>query len=114
MSGPPGEAAGRRRRPSRVGDLLPDAARALGLEEELRWARAGLAWDSIVADRVPAAAGGSRVVRVDGDQLVVEAMAPIVGQEIQLRSTELAEAFAEATGLPITGLRVVVAGGMIR
>lgn len=114
MSGPPGDAAGRRRAPSRVGELLPDAARALGLEEELRLARAGLAWEAIVASRVPAAAGGSRAIRVDGELLVVEAVAPIVGQEIRLRSTELAEAFAEATGLPVTGLRVVVAGGMIR
>lgn len=114
MTGRPGEAPGRRRRPSRVGELLPGAARALGLEEELRRARAVLAWEAIVAERVPAAAGGSRAVRLDGDQLVVEAAAPIVGQELRLRSTELVEAFAAATGLPVTGLRVVVAGGMIR
>jgi hypothetical protein len=97
-----------------VGDLLPGAASALGLEAELRRARAGLAWEAVVAGSVPAAAGGSRVVRVDGDLLVVEAVAPVVGQELRLRSTELAEAFAEATGEPVTGLRVVVAGGMIR
>jgi hypothetical protein len=114
MSGPPGEATGRRRSPSRVGDLLPDAARALGLEEELRRVRAGLAWEAIVASRVPAAAGGSRALRVEGELLLVEAVAPIIGQEIRLRSTELAEAFADATGIQVTGLRVVVAGGMIR
>jgi Dna[CI] antecedent, DciA len=114
VSRPPGDAAARRRAPRRVGELLPDAARALGLEEELRRARAGLAWEAIVGDRLPAAAGGTRAVRVEGDLLVVEAAAPIVGQEIRLRSTELVEAFAAATGIPVTGLRVVVAGGMIR
>ena len=113
MSGGPAEDA-RRRAPRRVGELLPEAARALGLEEELRRARAGLAWEAIVADRLPAAVGGSRAIRVDGELLLVEASAPIVGQELRLRSTELAEAFAASTGLPVTGLRVVVAGGMIR
>ncbi len=53
----------RRRPPRRVGDLLPEAARALGLEEQLRWARAVAAWDAVVAERVPAAAGGSAPVR---------------------------------------------------
>ena len=106
--------ASRRRRPSRVGELLPDAARALGLEEELRRARAAVAWEAVVAERLPAAVGGSHAVRLEGGLLVVEAAAPIVGQEIRLRSTELAEAFAAATGLPVDGLRVVVAGGIIR
>ena len=51
------------RRPvRRVGDLLPEAARALGLEEQLRWARATTAWDRLVQARVPAAAGGARLV----------------------------------------------------
>ncbi|MBP1705811.1 MAG: hypothetical protein H6Q36_1550 [Chloroflexi bacterium] len=114
MSDQRDEGAVRRRSPRRVGELLPDAARALGLEEELRRARAGVAWEAIVTARVPAAAGGSRAIRVEGELLLVEASAPIVGQELRLRSTELAEAFAEATGIPVTGLRVVVAGGMIR
>jgi hypothetical protein len=113
MSRPP-ESSPARREPRRVADLLPDAARALGLEAELRQARAGLAWEAIIAERLPAAAGGSRAVRVEGELLLVEVAAPIVGQELRLRSTELAEAFSDATGVPVSGLRVVVAGGMIR
>lgn len=102
----------RARRPvHRIGDLLPDAARALGMEEELRWARAGIAWEAVVARLVPGASGGSRPVRVDADgALVVEAAAPIVGQEIRLRSDELLEAFAAAPGgIAASRLRVVVA-----
>jgi hypothetical protein len=106
-----------RRRPvRRVGDLLPEAARALGLEEQLRWARAALAWNRLVQSRVPAAAGGSRPVRLERDgTLVVEASAPIVGQELLLRADELLAAYAEmADGIRAGSLRVVVGRGIIR
>ncbi len=106
-----------RRRPAqRVGDLLPEAARALGLEEQLRWARAVAAWDRLVDARVPAAAGGSRPVRLERDgSLLVEASAPIVGQELLLRADELLAAYAEMTdGIRAGTLRVVVGRGIIR
>ena len=54
------ESPARRRRPARVGDLLPEAARALGLEDELRLARAITTWDAIIAERVPPAVGSRR------------------------------------------------------
>ena len=105
-----------RRAVRRVGDLLPDAARGLGLEEQLRWARAAVAWDRVIAERLPGAVGGSRPVRVEGEAtLVVEAAAAIVGQELRIRADELLEAFAEAPGgIRAQRLRVVVAHGMIR
>ena len=63
-----------RRRPMvRLGDLIPDAARALGLEDELRLSRAIATFEALVAERVPAAAGACRVVRLDGFALIVEA-----------------------------------------
>ena len=75
-----------RRRPMvRLGDLIPDAARALGLEDELRLSRAIATFEAIVAERVPAAAGACRVIRLDGFALVVEADAPIVAQELRMR-----------------------------
>jgi hypothetical protein len=82
----------------RIGELIPEAARRLGLEDELRLARAISTWSVIVAERVPAASGACRLVRVDGFTLVVEADAPIVAQELRLRSPELLEAFATAPG----------------
>lgn len=106
-----------RRRPvRRVGDLLPEAARALGLEEQLRWAHAAAAWDRLVEARVPAAAGGSRPVRLDRDgTLIVEVSAPIVGQELRLRADELLAAYADmAGGIRAGSLRVVVGRGIIR
>ena len=105
------------RRPvRRVGDLLPDAARELGLAEQLRWALAAVAWDDVVAALVPGAAGGSRPVRVEGDAtLVVEVMAPVVGQELRIRADEILGAFAERPGgIRADRLRVVVGRGMIR
>ncbi len=99
-----------RRRPmERIGDLLPEAARQLGLEAELRLARATSTWDALVAERVPAATGACRLVGIDGTALLVEADHPIVAQELRLRTTELLEAFRTAPGgFAPSGLRVGV------
>jgi hypothetical protein len=87
------------RRPMRrIGDLLPDAARALGLEDELRLARAAAVFAAILSERVPGTAGSARLVRISGRAVIVEVDHPIVGQEIRLRSTELLEALAAAPG----------------
>lgn len=106
---------GRRRPMVRIGDLLPDAARGLGLEDELRLARAMTTFEAIVAERVPAAAGACRVVRVDGFALHVEVDHPIIAQEIRLRTPELLEAFGAApAGVRAREIRVVVRRGGAR
>ena len=100
----------RRRRPmSRIGTLIPNAAARLGLADELRRARLLATFDAIVAERAPAAHGACRALRIDGETLVVEADAPIVGQELLLRGEELAEAFRRAPGgAQVRQLRVAV------
>jgi hypothetical protein len=93
----------------RIGDLIPEAARRLGLDEELRSARAMTTFAAIVEEHAPAAAGACRLTRVDGFSLVVEADAPIVAQELRLRSRELLAAFAGAPGgVRATDLRIRV------
>jgi len=92
------DARSRRRRPDRLSDLLPGAARALGLEAELRLARAISTWDAIVAERVPAAAGACRLVAIEGDALVVAVDEPIVASELRMRALELLGAFRTAPG----------------
>ena len=82
----------------RIGELIPDAARALGLEEELRLARVIATFEAVVAERVPAAAGACRVVRLEGFTIDVEADAPIVAQELRMRAGELLTAFAATPG----------------
>jgi hypothetical protein len=94
---------------SRIGDLMPQAAAHLGLEDELRRARLLATFEAIVAELAPAAHGACRAVRVDGEVLVVEADAPIVGQELVLHGDELAAAFRRAPGgAPVRQLRVTV------
>ena len=99
-----------RRRPMvRIGDLMPATARALGLEDELRLSRAIATLEAIVAERVPAAAGSCRVIQLEGFALDVEADAPIVAQELRLRSPELLAAFAASPGgVGVRELRVRV------
>jgi hypothetical protein len=100
---------------TRIGDLLPDAARGLGLEDELRLSRAMATFEAIVAERVPPAAGACRVIRIDGFALIVEADAPIVAQELRLRAAELLTAFAAApAGIGARELRVHVRSGGAR
>jgi len=94
---------------SRIGTLIPDAAAHLGLADELRRARFLSTFDAIVAERAPAAHGACRALRVEAETLVVEADAPIVGQELLLHGEELAGAFRTAPGgAPVRQLRVVV------
>jgi Dna[CI] antecedent DciA-like protein len=82
----------------RIGELIPEAARHLGLEDELRLARAITTFGAIVAERAPAASGACRLIRLDGFALLVEADAPIVAQELRLRTPELLDALAAAPG----------------
>ena len=100
-------ARARRTRPSRVGDLLPDAARALGLEDELRLARAITTWDALVAERVPPAVGACRLVALEPGAIVVSVDEPIVGAELRMRALELLAAFSAAPGgAPVRELRL--------
>ena len=101
---------GRRRPPmERLGDLIPDVARRLGLEDELRRSRALATFDALVAERAPAAHGACRAVRIEGFALLVEADAPIVAQELRLRGPELLAALAAAPGgMGLRELRVHV------
>ncbi|HEX3264584.1 MAG TPA: DciA family protein [Candidatus Limnocylindrales bacterium] len=95
---------------SRIGELMPQAAAHLGLQEELRRARFVATFDAIVAERAPAAHGACRAVKVEGETLVIEADAPIVGQELLLHGDDLASAFRTAPG----GAHVLQVRVMIR
>lgn len=96
---------------SRIGDLIPAAAAQLGLADELRRARLVATFDALVAERVPAAHGACRALRVDGEALVVEADAPIVAQELNLQARTLVRAFCAAPGgAPVAELRIAVRG----
>jgi hypothetical protein len=94
---------------SRIGELMPQAAAHLGLQDELRKARFVATFDAIVAELAPAAHGACRAIKVENETLVIEADAPIVGQELLLHGDELASAFRTAPGgAPVRQLRVAV------
>jgi hypothetical protein len=66
-------------------------------------------FEQLVAERVPAAAGACRVIRIDGFAVIAEADAPIVAQELRLRGPELLAAFAGTpAGFGARELRVIV------
>ena len=82
----------------RLGDLIPDAARALGLEDELRLSRAIATFEAIVAERVPAAAGACRVVRLEGFAWSSRPTRRSSPRSCGCASRELLAAFAAAPG----------------
>jgi hypothetical protein len=90
----------------RLADLLPGAAREFGLEEQLEQARLASAWLSMVAERVPAAAGSCRLVDLNQGIATIEADEPIVAQEIRLRTPELLAALRATARTPVRQLRV--------
>jgi hypothetical protein len=93
----------------RIGELIPTTAARLGLADELRRARAIATFDAIVAEHAPAAHGACRALGLDGAVLIVEADAPIVAQELRLRSDALLTAFRAApAGGAISEIRVSV------
>jgi predicted nucleic acid-binding Zn ribbon protein len=109
MSRDPEDRTDRRHgRMTRIGELLPQAARELGLEEELDLATAMTAWQQLIAERVPAAAGASRLVGLSQGVATIEADEPIVAQEIRLRSPELLAGLRSSMRAPIRQLRVTL------
>ncbi len=94
---------------SRLSDLLPEAAAALGIEDDLHRARVAAAWERTVAERVPGAVGSCRVIGLEDGGLVVAAGDSAVAQELRLRAPELLEALVRMPGVGnLRGIRVVI------
>jgi hypothetical protein len=90
----------------RLADLLPGAARAFGLEDQLEQAGAAAAWQEIVAQRVPAAKGECRLIDLSQGVATIEADEPIIAQEIRLRSLELLAALRKSVRTPLRQIRI--------
>jgi hypothetical protein len=112
MSGGTGEQRRAKRRPfRRVGDLLPAVAIQLGLDEELRLARAAATWQRLIEEQVPGAAGATRLMAIRPPRLIVSADDTTVAAELRLHAETLLDAFASAPGGSRLGeLRTVVGG----
>ena len=101
-----GDRSERPRSMDRLADLLPQAAREFGREDQLEQARAAAAWLEIVAERIPAAAGACRLAELRQGVATIETDEPIVAQEVRLRAPELLVALRAATQTPVRQLRV--------
>jgi len=98
-----------KRRPTRVGDMLPRIAAEIGIEDELRLARRMTAWQRLVEELLPAARGASKLLAVEPPALIVSATDSVIGQELLLRQAELLAAFANMPdGAHLLELRVVI------
>jgi hypothetical protein len=96
----------------RLSDLLPEVASRLGIAGELHDASRAQAWELLVAELVPHAAGSCHLLEVQAPNLVVSAPDPATAQELRLQAMVLLDAFA---GLPagerLEALKVVVRPG---
>jgi hypothetical protein len=90
----------------RLADLLPQTVRQFGLEDQLEQARAAAAWLRLIGERVPAAAGASRLTDLSHGIATIETDEPIVAQEIRLRGPELLTGLRGTIRTPIRQLRV--------
>lgn len=88
----------RKGRPEGLAGLLPEAARALGFEEELRFARTMGAFGDLLREVAPHLAPVGHLVAIERGRLIVEAKNPAAAQELHLRGAELARAFSERPG----------------
>jgi hypothetical protein len=103
--------SGRRRPFRRVGELLPAVALQLGIEEELRLARAAATWQRLIEEQVPGAAGATSLMAIRPPQLIVSASDGTVAAELRLHAETLLDAFASAPGgSRLLELRTVVGG----
>ncbi len=93
----------------RLSELLPEAVAALGIAGELADASHDRAWDSVVAEVVPAAAGRCQLVTAGRSELVVQAADAATAQELRLHGGPLLDAFgSHLGGERPSELRVVV------
>ncbi len=88
----------RKGRPEGLAGLLPEAARALGFEEELRFARTMGAFGDLLREMAPHLAAVSHLVAIERGRLIVEARNPVAAQELHLRGAEITRAFSERPG----------------
>jgi hypothetical protein len=82
-------------KPEQVGQLLPEAARALGLEGELRLARRSTAFNALLATLAPTLKGHCVLVSIERGEMIIDAETSAAAQELHLRGREITKAFAD-------------------
>jgi len=98
----------RKGKPQRLSALIPEAARALGFQEELELSQRARAFHELLMQIAPHLAPHCRLTaRSEGGRLVIEVDDHATAQELHLRSAEIANAYsihpggARAIGLTV-------------
>jgi hypothetical protein len=101
------EQRARRGKPQQLSALIPEAARALGFQEELELSRRARVFHELLEQIAPHLASHCRLVGSKGGRLTIEVDDRATAQELHLRSTELAGAYSNhPDGIRTIGLAV--------
>ena len=102
----------RKGRPQKLGALIPEAARALGFEEELERSRRARVFQEILIEIAPHLVPHCRLVGGENGRMVVEVDDRATAQELHLRSAEITGAYSShPRGARAVGLTVRIGRG---
>lgn len=101
------EQRARKGKPQQLRALIPEAARALGFQQELELSQRALLFRELLTQIAPHLVPHCRLVGTDGGRLAVEVDDRVTAQELHLRSAELASAFSKLpNGVRVIGLTI--------
>jgi hypothetical protein len=102
----------RKRRPHKLSALIPEAARALGFEEELERSRRAGVFHELLLQIAPHLAPHCWLTGGEGGRLIIEVDDRATAQELHLRGAEIASAYSNHPhGMRAIGLSVRLGRG---
>jgi hypothetical protein len=102
----------RKGKPHKLSALIPEAARALGFEEELELSRRAHVFHELLMRIAPHLAPHCRLSGGEGARLIIEVDDRATAQELHLRSAEIASAYSsDPSGMRAIGLTVRLGRG---
>jgi hypothetical protein len=102
----------RKGKPHKLSALIPEAARALGFEEELELSQRARVFHELLIQIAPHLAPHCRLTGGEGGRLTIEVDDRATAQELHLRSAEIAGAYSShPSGMRAIGLTVRLGRG---
>ena len=102
----------RKGKPQKLSALIPEAARALGYEEELELSRRARVFQELLNKIAPHLAPHCRLTGGESGRLIIEVDDRATAQELHLRSAEIAgEYSSHPSGMRAIGLTVRLGRG---
>ncbi len=82
----------------RVGDVLKECLKDMGLGSALQLSEIERMWEEIVGDRISRRA---KPIRIEGDRLIISTVAPPWSNEVSLMRDEIKERILKMTGIKL-------------